>query len=72
MIGAKPSGFTERIVLFKSCTKVCYVKPGEWFPIYNLLSVLYAVDRSTKDCTKLGLGNWGKRGIIAFWFEAVV
>ena len=54
MIGAKPSVFTERIVLFKSCTKVCYVKPAEWFPLYNLLSVLDAFGRSTKDCTKLG------------------
>ena len=71
MIGAKPSVFTERIVLFKSCTKVCYVKPAEWFPLYNLLSVLDAFGRSTKDCTKLGLGGWGKRGIIAFWFEGV-
>ena len=72
MIGAKPSGFTERIILFKSWTKVCYVKPAEWFPIYNLRSVLDAVDRSSKDCIKFGLGGWGKRGIIAFWFEGVV
>ena len=71
MIGAKPSVFTERIVLFKSCTKVCCVKPAGRFPIYNLWSVLYVVIRSTKDCTKLGLGGWGKRGIIAFWFEGV-
>ena len=38
--GAKPSGFTERIILFKSCTKVCCVKPAGRFPIYNLRSVL--------------------------------
>ena len=57
MIGAKPSGFTERIVLFKSCTKVCCVKNTGRFPIYNLRSVLYALGRSTKDCTKLGLGG---------------
>jgi hypothetical protein len=54
MIGAKPSGCAERIVLFKSCTKVCCVKPAGRFPIYNLLSVLDAFGRSTKDCTKLG------------------
>ena len=54
MIGAKPSGFTERIVLFKSCTKVCCVKPAGRFPIYNLWFVLDAFGRSTKDCTKLG------------------
>ena len=69
--GAIPSGFTERIVLFKSRTKVCCVKPAGRFPIYNLLSVLDAFGRSTKDCTKLGLGDWGKRGVVAFWFEGV-
>ena len=70
-LGAKPSGFTERIILFKSCTKVCCVKPAGRFPIYNLRSVLDAVGKRAKDCTKLGLGGWGKRGVVAFWFEGV-